>query len=59
MAAWSRAFGDLREVELLVEEGFTPEQAIHIASYNGALFLGLQNRLGSLAVGKDAPISWW
>lgn len=49
-------FGDLREVELLVEAGFTPEQAIHIASYNGAFFLGLQNRLGSLAVGKDADI---
>jgi hypothetical protein len=49
-------FGDLREVELLVEAGFTPEQAIHIASYNGALFLGLQNRLGSLAQGKDADI---
>jgi imidazolonepropionase-like amidohydrolase len=49
-------FGDLREVELLVEEGFTAEQAIHIASYNGALFLGLQNRVGSLGPGKDADI---
>jgi imidazolonepropionase-like amidohydrolase len=49
-------FGDLREVELLVEEGFTPEQAIHIASYNGALFLGLQDRIGSIAPGKDADL---
>jgi imidazolonepropionase-like amidohydrolase len=49
-------FGDLREVELLVEEGFTPEQAIHIASYNGALYLGLESRIGSLGVGKDADI---
>jgi hypothetical protein len=49
-------FGDLREVELLVEEGFTPEQAIHIASYNGALYLGLENRIGSLAEGKDADL---
>jgi imidazolonepropionase-like amidohydrolase len=49
-------FGDLREVELLVEEGFTPEQAIHIASYNGALYLGLENRIGSLEAGKDADI---
>jgi imidazolonepropionase-like amidohydrolase len=49
-------FGDLREVELLVEEGFTAEQAIHIASYNGALYLGLQSRIGSLAEGKDADI---
>jgi imidazolonepropionase-like amidohydrolase len=49
-------FGDLRGVELLVEEGFTPEQAIHIASYNGALYLGLQGRIGSIAAGKDADL---
>ncbi|HJU26977.1 MAG TPA: amidohydrolase family protein [Rhodanobacteraceae bacterium] len=49
-------FGDLREVELLVEEGFTPEQAIRIASYNGALYLGLQGRIGSIATGKDADL---
>jgi len=49
-------FGDLREVELLVEEGFTPAQAIHIASYNGALYLGLQDRIGSIAAGKDADL---
>ncbi len=51
-----RGFGDLREVELLVEEGFTPERAIRIASYNGALFLGLENRVSSLAPGKDADL---
>jgi len=49
-------FGDLREVELLVEEGFTPEQAIRIASYNGAQYLGLQDRIGSIAQGKDADM---
>jgi imidazolonepropionase-like amidohydrolase len=49
-------FGDLREVELLVEAGFTPEQAIRIASYNGALYLGLQDRIGSIAAGKDADL---
>ncbi len=49
-------FGDLREVELLVEEGFTPEQAIRNASYNGALYLGLQGRIGSIAAGKDADL---
>src|SRR5439155_7888093 len=45
-------FGDLREVELLVEAGFTPLEAIKIASFNGAKFLGEDRSLGSVAVGK-------
>ena len=48
--------GDLREIELLVEAGFTPAEAIRIASYNGAVYLGLQNRIGSVAAGKDADL---
>jgi imidazolonepropionase-like amidohydrolase len=49
-------FGDLREVELLVEAGFTPVEAIKIASLNGAKFLGEDSRLGSIAVGKQADL---
>jgi predicted amidohydrolase YtcJ len=49
-------FGDQRGVELLVEAGFTPEEAIRIATLNGATFLGEENRIGSLAVGKQADI---
>ena len=49
-------FGDLREVELLVEAGFTPVEAIKIASLNGAKFLGEDARIGSLAVGKQADL---
>ncbi len=49
-------FGDQREVELLVDAGFPPMQAIRIASYNGAQFLGLQDRIGSIAPGKDADL---
>ncbi len=49
-------FGDQREVELLVEAGFTSEQAIRIASYNGAVFMGLADRIGSVAPGKDADL---
>jgi imidazolonepropionase-like amidohydrolase len=49
-------FGDWREVELLVEAGFTPTEAIKIASLNGAQFLGEQDHIGSLAVGKQADI---
>jgi hypothetical protein len=49
-------FGDLREVELLVEAGFTPLEAIRIASFNGAKFLGEDSRIGSVAVGKQADL---
>jgi imidazolonepropionase-like amidohydrolase len=49
-------FGDQREVELLVEAGFTPLEAISIASLNGARFLGEADHIGSLAAGKQADI---
>jgi imidazolonepropionase-like amidohydrolase len=49
-------FGDLREVELLVEAGFTPVEAIKIASFNGAKFLGEEARIGSIATGKQADL---
>lgn len=47
-------FGDQREVEMLVEAGFTPEEAIHIATENGAVYLGRQDRIGTLSAGKQA-----
>jgi imidazolonepropionase-like amidohydrolase len=49
-------FGDLREVELLVEAGFTPIEAIKIASLNGAKFLGEDAHIGSIAAGKQADL---
>ena len=49
-------FGDQREIELLVEAGFTPLQAIHIATENGAVYLGRHDRIGTLAPGKQADI---
>jgi imidazolonepropionase-like amidohydrolase len=49
-------FGDQREVELLVDAGFTPLEAIKIASLNGAKFLGQADHIGSLAPGKQADI---
>ena len=49
-------FGDLRQVELLVEAGFTPLEAIKIATFNGAKFLGEDGRIGSIAVGKQADL---
>ncbi|HUC55021.1 MAG TPA: amidohydrolase family protein [Candidatus Cybelea sp.] len=47
-------FGDQREIELLVEAGFTPVEAIHIATENGAVYLGQQDRIGTLSPGKQA-----
>lgn len=49
-------FGDQREVELLVEAGFTPAEAIHIATSNGAEFLGELDRIGTIAAGKQADV---
>lgn len=49
-------FGDQRELELLVEAGFSPLEAIRIGTLNGAIFMGLQDRIGSIAAGKDADL---
>jgi hypothetical protein len=49
-------FGDQREVELLVEAGFTPLEAIQVATYNGAQYLGELDRIGTIAAGKQADL---
>ncbi len=49
-------FGDQREIELLVEAGFTPVEAIRIGTKNGAEFLGREDRIGTLAAGKQADL---
>ena len=49
-------FGDQRQMELLVEAGFTPVEAIRISTLNGATFLGRQNEIGSIASGKNADL---
>jgi Amidohydrolase family len=49
-------FGDQREIELLVEAGFTPLEAIQIATENGAVYLGQQDRIGTLTPGKEADL---
>ena len=50
-------FGDQREVELLVEAGFAPVQAIRIATANGARFLGELDRIGTIVPGKSAGLA--
>jgi imidazolonepropionase-like amidohydrolase len=49
-------FGDQRNVELLVEGGFSPVEAIRIATLNGAVYLGKDASIGSIAPGKAADL---
>src|ERR1035438_9599058 len=47
-------FGDQRNIELLVEAGFSPVDAIRIATLNGATYLGKDASVGSISPGKAA-----
>jgi imidazolonepropionase-like amidohydrolase len=49
-------YADQRNYELLVEAGFTPEQAVQIMSANGAKVLGIADRVGTIAPGKQADL---
>jgi imidazolonepropionase-like amidohydrolase len=49
-------YGSRREIELLVEGGFTPVQAIKIATLNGAKYLEKDKSIGSVEPGKNADL---
>jgi hypothetical protein len=49
-------FANQRQIELLVEAGFTPVEAISIATLNGARYLGRDSRIGSITPGKQADV---
>jgi hypothetical protein len=49
-------FGDQRAIQLLVTAGFTPLEAIRIGTFNGAIYLGLSDRIGSIAPRKHADL---
>jgi hypothetical protein len=49
-------FADLREIELLNKAGFSATDAIKIATLNGATFLGIADRAGSIEIGKQADL---
>jgi len=49
-------FGDQRGIELLVEAGFSPVEAIRIATLNGAIYMGKDKQIGSIAAGKNADL---
>jgi len=44
------------ELGLLVQAGLTPVQALRAATINGALFMGVAGRSGSITPGKDADL---
>ena len=47
---------DFLGLELLIEAGFSPVEAIKIATLNGAIYLGKEKEIGSVAVGKNADL---
>ena len=49
-------YSNQRQLEFLVESGFTPLEAIRIGTLNGATYLGRADRVGSIAVGKQADL---
>jgi enamidase len=49
-------YSNQRQLELLVEEGFTPLEAIRIGTLNGASYLGREAKVGSIVVGKQADL---
>lgn len=49
-------YGSQQSIELLTQCGFTPIEAIRIATLNGAKALGLDHKIGSIEVGKTADL---
>jgi imidazolonepropionase-like amidohydrolase len=50
-------YGNWRAIELLVEaDGFTPLEAIKIATLNGAVALGFDKTIGTIETGKAADL---
>ncbi|MEI2739005.1 MAG: amidohydrolase family protein [Chitinophagaceae bacterium] len=50
-------YGNWRAIELLVEaDGFTPLEAIKIATQNGSIALGFEKTIGTIEIGKSADL---
>ncbi|CAN5336814.1 amidohydrolase family protein [soil metagenome] len=49
-------YGNQRSIEMLVDDGFTPLEAIKIATINGATALGKEKEIGSIEIGKEADL---
>jgi enamidase len=49
-------YSNMRQLELLVEMGLTPLEAIKVATLNGAQYMGRADQIGSIAAGKRADL---
>ena len=49
-------YANHRALELLVEAGLTPLEAITVGTLNGARYLGRDDRIGTIAPGKQADL---
>ncbi|OGX81568.1 hypothetical protein BEN47_19210 [Hymenobacter lapidarius] len=49
-------YANRRQLELLVEAGFTAVQAIKISTLNGATYLGREKEIGTIEAGKQADL---
>ena len=49
-------FSNQRALELLVQAGFSPIEAVKIATLNGAKYLGRDSKIGTIAVGRQADL---
>ncbi|MEM8771049.1 MAG: amidohydrolase family protein [Pseudomonadota bacterium] len=50
-------FGYIQELELLREAGFHPLEVIRAATQTGAKIIGVDNRIGTIQVGKQADLA--
>lgn len=49
-------YANSRAIELLVEAGLTPLEAIQVATLNGAKYLEIEDKLGTIEAGKIADL---
>ncbi|WP_229962423.1 amidohydrolase family protein [Pontibacter silvestris] len=49
-------YANHRQIELLVEGGFTPVEAVKISTLNGAVYLGREKEIGTIEQGKKADL---
>ncbi len=49
-------YANQRAVQLLIEMGLSVEQAVEVSTLNGARYLGLDDKIGTVEVGKRADL---